>query len=40
LRIPPTASIDSAMSFAERRSVPLKKMCSRKCEIPFSSGGS
>src|SRR2546426_983360 len=38
--MPPMASISSAMSAALRRSVPLKKRCSRKWETPFSWGSS
>src|SRR5207249_4097804 len=37
---PPTASIASAMSRADRVSVPLNSRCSRKCEAPASSGAS
>jgi hypothetical protein len=37
---PPRESISMAMSFALRRSVPLKNICSIKCETPPSSGGS
>ncbi len=38
--IPPTESISRAIASAERRSVPLKTMCSMKCASPFSSGTS
>ena len=34
LRLPPTASISSAMRRALRRAVPLKSMCSSRCEMP------
>ena len=34
---PPTFSTSSAMAAALRRSVPLKAMCSRKWEAPFSA---
>ena len=34
---PPTFSTSSAMSAAVRRAVPLKAMCSRKWEAPFSA---
>ena len=40
LRSPPTASISSAIWRAVRRFVPLNAMCSRKCEMPCSSGRS
>ena len=40
LRSPPTASISSAIWRALRRFVPLNAMCSRKCEMPCSSGAS
>ena len=40
LRSPPTASISSAIWRALRRLVPLNAMCSRKCEMPCSSGAS
>ena len=36
--IPPTESIDCAISSAVRRSVPLKTMCSMKCAMPLFSG--
>src|SRR6266699_3774426 len=36
--MPPTESISRAMASAERRSVPLKTMCSMKWAKPFSSG--
>jgi len=35
--MPPTESISRAMDSAERRSVPLKTMCSMKCASPFCS---
>ena len=36
LRSPPTVSISSAMSRAERRRVPLNAICSRRCDKPCS----
>ena len=33
-------AISRAMSSAVRRAVPLKTMCSMKCEMPLSSAGS
>src|SRR5262249_24299783 len=38
--MPPTESTAPAISSALRRSVPLKTMCSMKCEMPFRSEGS
>src|SRR5438445_11540076 len=38
--MPPTESISRAIASAERRSVPLKTMCSMKWARPFSSGTS
>ena len=38
--IPPTRSISRAICSAERRSVPLKTMCSMKWEMPLISAGS
>jgi hypothetical protein len=38
LRSPPTASISSTISRDERRVVPLKAMCSSRCEMPCSFG--
>jgi hypothetical protein len=38
--IPPSESIDCAISSAVRRSVPLNTMCSMKCAIPLLSGDS
>ena len=35
-RWPPIESADRAISSAVRFVVPLKTMCSRKCEMPFS----
>jgi hypothetical protein len=37
---PPTFSMSSAMRRAERRAVPLKAMCSMRCESPCSSARS
>jgi hypothetical protein len=37
-RLPPMESTERAMSSAERLVVPLKSMCSMKCEMPFCSG--
>ena len=34
-RLPPMESTERAMSLAERLVVPLKSMCSMKCEMPF-----
>ena len=36
LRSPPTVSISSAMSRAERRRVPLNAICSSRCDKPCS----
>ena len=37
-RLPPMESTERAISSAERLVVPLKSMCSMKCEMPFCSG--
>ena len=34
------ASISRAICSAERDGVPLKSMCSMKCETPFTAAGS
>ena len=36
-RLPPIESTERAMSSADRLVVPLKSMCSMKCEMPFCS---
>ncbi len=37
-RLPPIESISRAICCADRERVPLKSMCSTKCEMPFISG--
>ena len=39
-RLPPIESISRAILCAERERVPLKSMCSTKCEMPFISAAS